>query len=335
MKATASNSVGQSTEEYLEDLGLVFPNLVCRTDDLTRDEWLEQRKEGIGGSDAAAVLGISPWTSTYALWAEKSGLSQDEKPQTDAMKMGNMLEPVVADLFAENEGRRIVELPVILSHPEYPHMLANVDRFVTDEHGKVIALLECKTSGARSANKWLEGVPSNYLAQVQHYLSVTGLPRAYVAVLVGGVDYHCFTVERDEMMIDLLQIQEAMFWTSLEKQIAPEVDGSEATIKVLRHQWQSKAETIIELPETAAVLLEQRAQAKQKASEVEEEIAECEAQLMACLQDNEVGTLGGEVVVTWKTSNRTSLDTKRLRAEKPELAREFERTSEVRTLRVK
>lgn len=335
MLETRENMTDLITEEMLRQVGLTFPSLVHTTQDLSRDEWLEYRKGGVGGSDAAAVLGISPWTSAYSLWAEKTGINEDVKQETDAMRMGNVLEPVVAELFCANEDKQVVDIPAILSHPEHGFMYANVDRFVIDASGQVVALLECKTAGANSASKWADGVPKHYLAQVQHYLAVTNLPKAYLAVLIGGVEYRCYEIERDDIMIDVLLVSEGAFWRRVLDGSAPDVDGSEATIKALRDQWQARVDTAVELPLEVADILAERKEAKEQIASLDGQVADCDARLMALLQENEVGTLDGDVVVTWKSSTRTTIDTKRLKAEKPELAREFERTIMHRPLLIK
>lgn len=310
---------------------LTYPNVVGNEAEITRDEWLAIRQTGIGGSDAAAILGLNPWTSAYALWHEKT-TEPRSIPETDAMRFGNMMEPHLRRLYAEVSGHEVIEDTNIYQHPEHPFMLANLDGVILDDFtGEPAAVLEIKTSANPQA--WANGVPEHYRLQVLHYLAVSGLPRGVVAVLLRGEEFRTFEVEPQDGELDLLVEAEATFWSWVREGTEPEVDGSQATRDTLNKRYEPNG-SIVDLPGDFDALFTKRTELKAEADELAEQIKTLEARIMATLGDAEVGTLGGEKAVTWKPQSRTTIDTKALKAELPEVAERFSKTSTTRVLRI-
>jgi putative phage-type endonuclease len=185
----------------------------------TRDEWLAARRTGIGGSDAAAVLGLSRWRSPLDVFIDKIGEGGDTE-DTPAMYWGRRLERIILDAYVEQTGVS-VDAPVgvyrMLRSSERPWQLYSPDALAADR------LVEIKT--ARTAEGWGEPgsdeVPDEYAVQVQHGMAVTGLPRCDVAVLIGGSDFRVYTVERDDQLITHLIAAEAAFWRRVELRDPP------------------------------------------------------------------------------------------------------------------
>lgn len=98
-------------------------NIFVKTDALPREEWLHCRKRGIGGSDVAAILGISKWKSAVDLWLDKTNQSNELEEENEAMQWGNIMEPVIRNHFAEVMGKSVVQVKAILQHSEYPYLL--------------------------------------------------------------------------------------------------------------------------------------------------------------------------------------------------------------------
>lgn len=198
---------------------------------MTEQEWVESRKGSIGGSDAASVVGLNPYKSAYALWAEKSGRLEPEDISTrEAVRLGHVLEPYVAQRFTEITGKKVRRENYILKNDLYPWAHANVDRMVIGEK----AGLECKTTSALNLRAFKNGeYPANYYVQCVHYLAVTGLERWYLAVLIGNREVRVFVIERDEDEIAALMDAEREFWEGVESGAAPLADGSESTAKAL------------------------------------------------------------------------------------------------------
>lgn len=310
---------------------LTYPTKIGDEAELTRDEWLAIRQTGIGGSDAAAVLGLNPWASTYSLWAEKT-TEPRSIPETDAMRFGTMMEPHLRRLYSDVTGHEVIEDTAIYRHPEHDFMLANLDGVILDDFtGEPAAVLEIKTSANPKA--WEQGIPEHYRLQVLHYLAVTGLPRGVVAVLLRGEEFRTFDVEPMEGELDALIDAEARFWDWVKTGAQPEVDGSQATRDTLTKRFEPDGSTI-DLPEEFDALFTKRAELKAEADELAEQIKTLEARIMATLGDAEIGMIAGEKAVTWKPQSRTTVDTKALKAEMPEVAEKFSKTSTTRVLRI-
>ena len=152
------------------------------TKGMSREDWLAQRRKTIGGSDAAAIVGLSRYSTPYTIFMDKTGRLPD-KPDTEAMRLGRDLEDYVAKRWQEATGKKVRRLQAMLYNPLYPFAHADVDRMVIGED----AGLECKTTSTLDV-KQFNGVefPEKYYAQCVHYLAVTGVKRWYLAVLVFG-----------------------------------------------------------------------------------------------------------------------------------------------------
>ena len=300
-----------------------------RVDALDRASWLALRRRGLGGSDAAAVVGRSKWSSPYVVWAEKTGRLPDA-PDTEAMRLGRDLEDYVARRFTELTGKRVRRLPLLLRSPRYPFALADVDRAVMGER----AGLECKTTSTPDARPFREGFPAQYRDQCLHYLAVTGWDRWYLAVLVLGRGFFVYTLERDEAEITALMEAERRFWTEhVVAGKAPEPDASEATAAALGRLYPQSAEKAAPLGEYAEALEDySRLRAEKKA--LEGRMAETENRLKAALGDAERGETG-RFTVTWRTQKRQTLQAKALEQAHPDLdLKPFYRETATRVLKI-
>jgi putative phage-type endonuclease len=203
------------------------------TKGLSRGEWLQYRRQGIGSSDAAAAVGLNPYQSPLELWLIKTG--RDEGlPQVDPnddgspMFWGTVLEPVVAERYACRTGNKVRRNNAVLQHPDPDKswMLANIDREIIGN--PEVQILECKTAGEFGARLWREGVPEYIQCQVQHQLAVTGKQAADVAVLICGQELRIHRIERDDELIAHLLELERRFWEYVITDTPPPADGSES-----------------------------------------------------------------------------------------------------------
>ena len=298
----------------------------------THDEWLNARREGIGGSDAAAILGVSPWTSAYTLWLDKTGQSSHTE-ETPAMRFGTLMEGPIRDTYREMTGQSVAETPFTYAHPEHPFMRANLDGLILDDEGYAEAILEVKTAANPWA--WANGVPAYYVAQVQHYMAVVGLPRAVVVVLLGGEDLQTFDVDADPDYQAALIKVEAEFWQSVKDGTEPLPDGSKATHEAIRKQWKADTGKATELDGEILGAIAWRKDRMERIAEMEAEKREAEAIIMKALEDADTGTSNGQTLVTWKEQTTNRLDTKALKEAHPELVAEFTKASTTRVLRIK
>lgn len=229
------------TETFRRALRLVSTRAMERAD------WLAIRKTGIGGSDAAAAVGLSPYKSPLELWLEKTGRDEglakpDPLDTTQPIYWGTLLEPMVVAAYTQQTGRRVRKVHAVLQHPEHPFMLANLDREVVGD--AEVQILECKTAGEFGARLWKDGVPEYVQLQVQHQLAVTGKIAADVAVLLCGQKLGVHRIQRDDELIARLVTLEARFWDYVIRDQPPPADGSASSDQALRALYPGSGATV-------------------------------------------------------------------------------------------
>lgn len=277
--------------------------------------WLDRRRAGIGGSDAAATVGLHPWVSPLSLYWDKTGEIEGDKEPTESMEWGIRLEGVVAEAWAEKNGQAIKRFPPydpanIVAHPDYPWMLANLDAVVladnsdldftdVDDHHPV-GVLEVKTANGWAEHDWDDGVPPHVLIQVQHQLAVTGMPVGYVACLVGGQRFVQDVVERDEEMIAGLIEAEARFWRCVVDRTPPAVDSHPATSEVLKARWQDTLDDAVDLGAEAVSMVTEHHAAKAGFVLSKARLDLVDNRIRMALGEHEVMTAFGEIAVSWR-----------------------------------
>lgn len=195
------------------------PLVYVDTTDLSREEWLEHRRHGIGGSDAAAIMGISPFRTARDIYYDKLNVAtvDDDEGNWVALRMGHLLEDLVAEIFAKKTGLPIYQRKLMFQHPQYPFMLADVDYFVTLPNGKT-AILEIKTTNYHASSHWWKGneeiVPAYYEAQGRHYMAVMNLDEVFYCCLYGNNEDEVIIrhIVRDMSYESELIFLEQCFW---------------------------------------------------------------------------------------------------------------------------
>lgn len=296
------------------------------TKDLSREEWLSVRGNGIGSSDAAVAVGISPFKSPLELWLEKTGRQQaPDLAANDAVFWGSTLEHIIATVYAERTGAKVRKLNAVLQHPEYLFMLANLDRVV--QHPKDgSGILEVKTAGVNSARFWEEGVPDSYQCQVLHQLAVTSKEWCDVAVLIGGQDFRVYRVIRDDDKIaDLIQ-REEKFWQCVMQDIPPAADGSESSGKALSSLYPADRGEVLDCSEDTGM---NKLFSDYWAYRLQREAAEGQESLLKQQMQERLGFASGAVLdvgkISWrKVKDSTATDFKKLAEDHPELIAQYE-----------
>ena len=228
---------------------------LVKTNGMAREEWLKWRCMGIGGSDASVIAGVNKYRSVFQLWLEKTGQEEPREADSEYTHFGTILEPVVKQEFTRRTGLKVRSRRAILQSSEHPFMLADLDG-VIHENGKM-CIFEAKTASAYKQEVWEEGVPLEYLYQIQHYMAVTGAEKTYIAALVGGNHFLYHEIYRDGEMIDEIIRMEKEFWE--EYVLAgkePPADGSEATTKFLNEKYRESNGITVELPQEVLPLCE-------------------------------------------------------------------------------
>lgn len=303
---------------------------ICHVPSVTHEQWLDYRRTGIGGSDASTVAGLNPYSSLYTLYNDKLGLIPT-KEDNEAMRQGRDFEDYVASRWMEATGKKVRRNCYMWRSDEHPFMLADIDREVVGEN----AGLECKTTSAYSKAD-LEGgeVPLTYYVQCQHYIAVMGFDRMYLAVLVLGVGFYHFTIDRDEDEIAALIEQEEAFWRLLETKTPPPVDGSDSTADTLAAIY--PAETVcgrVALSEACAALLADIEAMKAEQDALKESINRAKATIMQEIGDADGGQCDGWRV-SWKAQTRNSIDGAALKRDYPEIYQKYSKQTTSRVFRL-
>lgn len=303
------------------------------TANMSKEEWTKLRSTTIGGSDAASIIGLNPHKSAYALWAEKTGkVIPEDISQKEAVRLGTDLEDYVAHRFMEATGKKVRRENYTVFRDDMPYAHANYDRLVIGER----AGLEIKTTNALNLKKFKNGeFPANYYCQCCHYLLISGLDRWYLAVLVLGVEFKVFTIERDEAELSALKMAEENFWYQVQNDLPPEIDGMDSTIDALNETFP------ISDPEADAVDLTGCAadlalldECTQQIKALEEKKKAAQARVMETLGAAEKGFYGG-YSVSWKNQKRSTFDRKKWEKEHGAIPEEYFKVSDNRTFRFK
>jgi putative phage-type endonuclease len=279
-------------------------------------EQLEQRKSGLGGSDAAAALGLSPWKTPLALYLEKRG----EAPpvdETPAMLWGTLHEPNILAQYASQSRRLITAHPPLVRHPQHKWMFASLDARTEDR------VVEAKTS--RSAEGWGEPgsdeIPEAYLLQVQHYMLVTALPIADVAALIGGSDFRVYTVEADRELHEMLIEGEHEFWQRVQREEPPPAQSFDD----VRAKWRRSNATSIEADSLILQAVDDLRAARQQLQQIESLTDSLTAMICDYMGENEALTHNGAMLATWKlTKPGVAFDRDRFKHEHPELWAQYQ-----------
>ena len=294
------------------------------------NEWLELRSQYIGGSDAAAVVGMNSFSNPYSLWAEKTG----KKPGFAgnlATEVGTYLEEFVAQKFAQETGKKVRKCNCSFFNSKYPFAIANIDREIVGED----AGLEIKTTDTLNLKKFKNGdFPENYYVQCVHYLAVTGKKRWYLAVLIGNKEFKRFTIERDETEISALMTAEADFWECVKNDTPPEIDGFKATTDTISTIYaDSNDEATVDLMAYKKDIAD-FVVLGQQIKELETLQTEKANRIKAFMGENAGGFCDG-FKVSWKTAERKTFDSKKFAEKHPELdLSEYYKKSSYRTFKI-
>ncbi len=279
----------------------------------SREEWLAFRKKYIGGSDAGAVVGLNPYSSPYALWAEKTGRVPGFEGNLTTT-VGSYLEDLVATLFEEETGKKTRREKATIVNDRFPFACADLDRVLVGEK----AFLEIKTTNSIPAMKKIRGgeFPEQWWAQIVHYMCVCEMEKAYLAVLVNCRELKIYELAYDEAEGRALMDAEKAFWELVEKDTPPAADGSEATTEALTTIYADSVPGTVELFGREQ-LIDEYETIKRQLKALGERRDEIENILKTDLGDNERG-LCGKWTVSWKTRTRQTLNAKALQAAHPE-----------------
>lgn len=313
--------------------------LATNTHEMGREEWLEYRRQGIGGSDAAVICGLNPFKSIVELYMEKRGEIEPGDAGEKAY-WGRRLEDLLAEEWQQRTGVKLRRRNAILQHSQHPWMLANVDRVVVGRFEG----WEGKTTDKRNRDLWIQDgqmvVPDMVQLQVQHYMAVTGYQYWWVAVLIGGNEYHYTPVQRDDGLISYMARLEKDFWRRVQEGDPPPFDGSDASTELLSRMYPDASTDTIDLPDVDDVLeaVDMVTRLKAQEHDVVEQRKAAENYLKAFLGEHEAGVVARDGTlyrVEWKPVTQKRLDTKALQKEQPSIYEQYAKESTHRRFGIK
>lgn len=281
-----------------------MPIKIAATKNMPREQWLQLRKQGIGGSDAGAVCGVNPYRSAFNVYHDKISEELPEAEDNEHMRQGRDLEDYCARRFSEATGLKVRRTNYLYRHESYGFMIADLDRVIVGEN----AGLECKTASAWSADKWksVDTVPEAYILQCQHYMAVMGYDSMYLACVVLGTDFTYFKINRNEELIANLIKVEQDFWENyVRKKVIPDPDGSKAYDDLLSEYFPARRNTSIPLVGFDEAL-DRRKELGLLISKMETEKKQIDQRLKLYLSENEVAE-SSKYRVSWKLSETTGI----------------------------
>lgn len=333
------------------------PEVVVDTENLSREDWLGYRRLGIGGSDAAAIMGVSPFCTKRDLYYDKCGITpaiDEEESNWVAKEVGHRLEDLVAEIFSKKTGFRVFPVRKMFRHPLYPFMLADVDFFIDFGDG-TYGILECKTTNYNCQDKWANNsTPVNYEYQGRHYMAVMNINKVYFACLYGNNEDEFFIryMERDLELEEDLIAEEEYFWNDNVKMGVepPYTEKADLVLESIRKHYgpADKDADKVNLNRKHKVgieryleLKEQKYKLDQEAKKLEEQMKESYAEIVEEMGVSCTGVLkdgSTEYIVTYNPAYRTGIDKKgleKLKVQHPDVYDDYVNTTESRRFSVK
>lgn len=287
----------------------------------TREQWLHERRSGIGASEAAVALGISPYKSPLALWAEKTGqIEPDDISGKLAVRLGLEMELAVGRIFGEESGRSVSAWPQheVARHKDIPFLLCTPDAMEARAKDTQVydGALQIKTAGRSQVSSWFPNgggllrvaadAPMEYQVQLAQEIEVLGLSWGTLVCAIDRDYLVYFDMERNERFAEVLITKLADFWDMVETKRQPQPDWTESTREALVKMHPKDLGGTVELPSEAAQWDAELQEAKGRLKELEQTIAERENRLRAAIGDNTFGVLPDGTRYSWKHQTRKS-----------------------------
>lgn len=320
--------------------------MITKIPTANKEEWKALRAKYIGGSDAASVVGLNPFSSPYALWAEKTGKTPPFEGNL-ATDVGTYLEDFIAKKFEKESGKKVRRVNKSILNDKYPWAIANIDREIVGEESG----LECKSTSELNTSKFRGGeYPTNYYCQCVHYLATTEKTRWFLAVLIGNKQFKIYLLTRiendikpewcessvyisDEEIAALMNAEKGFMENNVKKDIPPAPDGSDSTSKTISILYpESNGETVNLFGYEAD--LKSYMTYCSLIKDMERQRDEVANRVKAFLGEAGRGE-SNDYKVTFTTSSRSTFDSKRFASEHPDIdLSEYYKNSTYRAFKV-
>jgi putative phage-type endonuclease len=287
-----------------------------------RKEWLLSRKSYLGGSDIAAICGLSPYKTPLDVYLDKTNPEVDDSSMSEAAHFGTLLEETIANEYARRTGNKVTIEPSVIKHPEYDFLGANIDRWVNDKE----FILECKTAGAHMAKDWgdeyTDEIPTQYLLQVAHYAFVCNKPMVEIALLLGGQTFKIYRYIRNATLEQNLLTVAQNFWVNhVLAKVAPEP----ATLPESARIYSGDNGSSITADETIKKKLETFTSLKARLKQIDEETKQLQLEIQNFMgEHSSIIDESNSLLATWKSSKpKEAFDLSKFKADYPELYTQY------------
>ncbi len=337
------------------------PIPLCDTTGMSRKRWLECRMHGprgdipytVGGSDIAAIFGVSPWITPKELWLIKKGrMSPAKKMNETQLEMGNLLEPIAAHWYGRKTGDKVIDDKIMYRHADIPYALADFDRRYIRKSDGEKGILECKSCSYHKAHEWAKGAyPIYYELQLRYYLAVADVNIGAFSTVWGNnpeKDHAYPCIERDSVKEGIIFSKlEEWIW-SLEKDKPPNMDDVDPglALESLARIYPVSDPSLptIEFsgkfakPIRRILTLQDEVEAHNKEiKRIQEAIEAHSVRIIDAMGSHEHGVFespDGRVLIDYVTKTQNRTDTARLKKEYPEIYQELVQTSTGRKLKI-
>ena len=288
------------------------------------------RQDYLGGSDAAAICGVSPWKTPYQLWLEKTGnVEPQDISQNLPVRIGTFLEPMLRLMFTEQTDLAVVDSQERFSHPDHEFIIGHVDGMIDGQP----AGWEGKTTGFNRGDWGDTGsdqVPTHYYLQCAHYMACTGMNAWYLSVLISNSDFRTYVLRRDDELIDMLIAREIAFWRHVQDETPPP-PMSARDVELIYNRDNGKG---IEADQSIAATCEALRAVKAQINDLKAQQEKLESQVKLFMGEHSALFAGSRKLATWKNQAAKRFDTTALKQTQPETYAQFLIEKESRVLRI-
>lgn len=336
------------------------PIILCDTAGMTNERWLECRMHGptgkipytVGGSDVAAIFGISPWVTPLELWKIKKGqMKPADKLNAAQLEMGHLLEPIAAHFYAQKSGNKVTDDTFLYQHADFPYALANFDRRYERKADGKKGILECKSCTYHKATEWAKGAyPKYYELQLRFYLAVADVDIGQFAAIWGNnpdTDFAMPALERDKAAEDLIFEKLDRWIWSLENDVPPTMENIEPKLALesLARIYGKSEPALGDIflapkfePELRKILdlQSQREECQDEIKKIDKEIEARSVRFAELMEKHERGILESttdNILIDFVTKTSTRTDTKALKKNYPKVYADVVTTSESRKMK--
>lgn len=284
------------------------------------DIQLMARNKGIGGSDCAAICGLSKWKTPLDIYNEKIGKVKN-KVENNFTHFGHILEPVILSEYSKLTGFQCISPTETITHKSYNWMIGNFDGIVSNK--KII--IECKTASVYTAHLWGEEgtdqIPQEYLLQCAHYAMIYDAERVDIAVLLGGNDFRIYTYNRNEDLEKKILAMEENFWVN---HVLANVPPEPQTLSDVAHLWQNSESKTCTANSDILEKAYELSRVKKQIKELEKKSDDLSFLLKAHMKENDsLEGADGEKLASWKTQSRSFFNASVFKEQQPDIYKNF------------